>query len=378
MRACSPALGLGLWRRAFLFVPVFLCLSTNIRAQDSQDQDVAEAARQERARKNDHGQPHVYTDDDLKRDKILTREDQQRAEARKKGKPSPSNVPENAETLPLAPTEPAESLGEVARRYRKQKEDKEATEAAKKKIAPFPYTAPEPALATPAPEIGPLAPTAPVAPVRKPEVISPLERPHVPANANSSRARISPFQPRLLTGTPTAPPFLVAPSVPPAPSVVPRVAPRSERLLTVDPAPGILANGLRKLQVQRGDSWWKLACQYLGSGMRWRELRNLNPDVSEPAESLREGSLIRVPETPHVEGSSAQPWSRPKIVVKRGDTLWTLARTHLGHGSSWSCLASANPQITDATRLTIGSILRLPDPAALQECEASTSGPSSR
>jgi nucleoid-associated protein YgaU len=371
MRACSPAPGLGLWRRAFLLVPLFLCLYSTY----SQAQDVAEPARQERARKNEQSpKPHVYTDDDLKRDKILTSEDQERAEARKKENAPRSNVPENAETLPLTPTEPADSLGEIARRYRKEKEEKEAVEAAKKKINPFLYTSPDPVLATPGPEIAPLVRTAPEAPVRKPVEISPLERPNVPADANRSRARLSPFQPRPLLSKPVAPPVLAAPSVPLALFVVPRVIPRSERPVTANESRRPETASLQQIQVQRGDSWWKLAGQYLGSGARWRELRNLNPDATEPAESLQEGSLIRVPETPRARSLSSQP----KIVVKKGDTLWMLARTHLGHGSSWSCLASANPQLAGVTRLTIGLVLYMPDPADLRACEASPSGSPSR
>lgn len=373
MQASCPALGLGSWRRALLLVPLSFFVYTTY----SQAQDLAEAARQERVRKAEQDQkaPHVYTDEDLKRDKILTPEDQERAEARKKQKSPSSNNPENAEALPLAPAEPPESLGEIARRYRKEKEEKEAAEAAKKKIAPFPYTQPEPAFAAPKPEIAPLARTSPEGPVRKSTEIPSFARPHVPSAANSSRVRISPFQPRPLLGGPAAPPpILVAPSAPAVPFANPSPAAGPEHSALKKTEPVIEKKGLRQIQVRQGDTWWNLAGQYLGSRARWRELRELNPDVAEPAESLKTGSIIRVPETRSVRSSASQL----TVVVKRGDTLWALARTHLGHGSAWGCLASANPQIPDFTRLAIGSVLQVPDPTTLRACEHSIYGSSSR
>src|SRR5579859_5623630 len=86
------------------------------RAQASQD--VAEAARQERARKDAKTQKHVYTDEDLHRAKILTPEDDARVEAR--GKQQPAPVEEQAKA-------PADGqigqlpLGDIARRYRNAK-----------------------------------------------------------------------------------------------------------------------------------------------------------------------------------------------------------------------------------------------------------------
>jgi len=49
------------------------------------------------------------------------------------------------------------------------------------------------------------------------------------------------------------------------------------------------------------------------------------------------------------------------IQVRKGDSLWSLAKKHLGHGSAWTCLASANPQIVDYTHLAVGSVLQIPD-----------------
>jgi len=56
------------------------------------------------------------------------------------------------------------------------------------------------------------------------------------------------------------------------------------------------------------------------------------------------------------------------IKVRRGDSFWSLAHEYLGRGSAWNCLATANPQITDYTRIAIGTLLQLPGPDALRLC----------
>src|ERR1700682_987167 len=84
-------------------------------------QDVAEAARQAQARKHQQTKhkKHVYTEEDLKRARILTREDQELLAAKKRdsvvpGAEATANL--DAQTLEHLP------LGDVARMYRAMKE----------------------------------------------------------------------------------------------------------------------------------------------------------------------------------------------------------------------------------------------------------------
>jgi len=148
-----------------IFMSALLCASLFIppaplRAQDPQD--VAEAARKERARKavaaQQKKESHVYTNDDLKQSKILTDDDQARVDARKNEPANPVNAPArpsfDAENSP-AP----DSLGEVARRYRREKAAREAEEAAKS-LSPslFQMDLTRPELATPVEPSAPLAP----------------------------------------------------------------------------------------------------------------------------------------------------------------------------------------------------------------------------
>jgi nucleoid-associated protein YgaU len=347
MSFCSPTAGLAvLSRRIILFVPLAVFFPNAAHAQDS-----ADAARQERARKANqqkHNSQHVYTDEDLKRDKILTPEDQARVAARRNQKNAAPGQ-QNAEASPTDPNQDAESLGEIARRYRQEKAQREAEEAVKRSFAPFPYSVPDSTLAVPRPEIAPLSPP------EKPKFF-PFSAPR-PSLGNSARGRISPFQPR---------PLLRAPSERVAPMNPPSL--RTEHEPPAKPTPPIELPRLHSIEVQRGDSWWKLAQRYLGDGSRWQELRALNSAASEPIEFLRQGSVVLVP------GSSVnRTSSKMTIPVKKGDTFWGLARTHFGHGTAWSCLASANPQVSDFTRLAIGSVLQLPTADELASCQASTS-----
>src|SRR6266480_2038382 len=86
-------------------------------------QEVAEAARQERAQKESKQKKskHVYTEQDLKRDRILTPEDRAQVEAKKNqlSAPSAEKAQEAVDAQSLSSEAP---LGDVARRFRKQKQ----------------------------------------------------------------------------------------------------------------------------------------------------------------------------------------------------------------------------------------------------------------
>jgi nucleoid-associated protein YgaU len=48
------------------------------------------------------------------------------------------------------------------------------------------------------------------------------------------------------------------------------------------------------VRIERGDSLWRLAKRHLGNGSRWRELAELNPEISNPG-FIRVGDQIRLP-----------------------------------------------------------------------------------
>src|SRR5438105_579652 len=76
---------------------------TQDQVQAQNDTRVAEAARQERARKQNQQKKsrHIYTADDLKRDQILTREDRAQLEARKYQLAAPPSTKQKPPDAPV-------------------------------------------------------------------------------------------------------------------------------------------------------------------------------------------------------------------------------------------------------------------------------------
>lgn len=140
-------------------------------------------------------------------------------------------------------------------------------------------------------------------------------------------------------------------------------------------------------QVSQGDSFWGLAEEYLGSGLRWREIRDHNVGravtsghVLAPGEDhLQSGWRIAIPLEGTTLSSPAPPdGAGPRLVsapgdvgpsrdadgqdggeaseadtpdadspevvheVDHGDTFWGLAETYLGDGSRWTEIRDHN------------------------------------
>jgi len=376
-------------------------------------QDVAEAARQERARKDAKKAKHVYTDEDLRREKILTPEDQAEMDARRKAQPA--MTPGMAEPALDANAEmPQLPLGDIARRYRNAK-------LAAQSPNPFHLPFDEPVFADPVisvPEVNPPRPSFSPAhpnfvPARPHAVVAPAisapasENGLAPAGAVPRVARpagsYSPSHPNLAPGrpsqlaaprlsnpaavrrvdpfakrfTPTGPaasshanPIVaqskagaamvaaapkstarveVAPGVPRSSAVAPVVAPSIV-------APSIEAKGntaLRTMTVRPGDSLWKLAQENLGRGARWQELLAANPGIADPAR-IEAGTKIVLP------SNRTGMKSDMRVTVKQGDTLTQIAKLTYGRAAAWQCIEQANPEITDANHIYAGQQLLLP------------------
>ena len=351
----NPAQGrLCNWWTAIWSVAILSCVC----AIQTHGQNVAEAARQEKARKTaeQNHSKYVYTEDDFKRQVILMPQDQARAEAHKRQQDAvPSE--ENAEEVPRETDPKTDSLGEVARRYRQEKAAREAELTSKKKFTPFPYKLREDPLAVPEPGIARLiAPDSGslVSGPAKPSV--PGLAPNSPARVPRSHGRLSPFQPRPLTAEPSVFPRALL-AVPPTPRLEIEHRPPEKGDVS------IMGNrGMQRVTVQQGQSWWKLAELYLGNGARWPELKKLNPDAGAPGDLLKTGTVVVLPQLAKASQSSPAR----TVEVQRGDSLWSLAKEHLGRGSAWTCLARANPTITDYTHLIIGMSVQLPEVQALK------------
>jgi len=316
---------------------------TQDQVQAQNDTTVAEAARQERARKQNQQKKtkHIYTADDLKRGQILTPEDRAQLEARKNQLAAPPSTEQKGQdaavdgaavaqdaSTPSPSVNPENTpLGDVARRLHRQKQPQQIQRSAEFHL-PF---ADAPVLASPKPPAQPLLPPVTVAP---PTVVPPAPRVVAPLRPFVKR---SPFErPPVLPAPPEA---RALPVPPPAP-----VAPPSSKLI-----PG----KLMLVTVRPGDSLWKFAAARLGDGHRWQELLAFNPGLPNP-HLLEVGSQIVVP------ASAAPPRAPRKYTVGPGDTLWSIAQRQLHRSSSWSCIARANPELRDANLIHEGRVLLLP------------------
>ncbi len=408
--------------------------ATLSRAQDQQEQSVAEAARQERARKQESQKTakHVYTEEDLKRSQILTPEDRAQIEAKRtecarKNNCSPAAPQNSPASLDANAPAPGTSLGEVARQLRRQKE----LQALKpKQSEPFHLPFETPALASPIlPERPAIRPPAqpllhpksssaktpsnvfrrdpfsavpvPARPeIRRPEIptvrenIRPAIRPEISSEVHSkirealrpivhanvrpdfskdvrptrraSGRLISPARPKISSRL-AAPGLLSLPVQPPAPSIAAQPATPVAPTSTIRPVqpnralPSAAIATQKTVSVQPGDSLWKLAQQNLGRGNRWHELLAVNPAIANPNQ-IRAGAQLNLPTVAasSVVSRGAKANASTTIKVRKGDTLWSLAKSHLGRSSAWPCLAAANPSLADPNRIYENQQLLVP------------------
>jgi nucleoid-associated protein YgaU len=182
-------------------------------------------------------------------------------------------------------------------------------------------------------------------------------RPTLPAHGRLS----APALPKI-SSRPATPGILIQPMHPHVPSTLTQldiftkpVAPiatvrRSKPQPALSPA---TTAAQKTVRVQKGDSLWKVAQEKLGRGKRWPELLAANPNIVNPNQ-IRAGAQLNLPFAVAATRNSAhndRNSDASTIRVAKGDTLWALARIHLGWSGAWPCLAAANPSISDPDRI---------------------------
>ncbi|MBI1848830.1 MAG: LysM peptidoglycan-binding domain-containing protein [Planctomycetes bacterium] len=150
----------------------------------------------------------------------------------------------------------------------------------------------------------------------------------------------------------------------------------------IDPYP-TLAEQAHKYGVKKGDTYQKIARSVLGDAGRWHEIYDLNRDI--PPSKLHPGMTLVVPAkadlaagtSPPTKSAPPTPRETPKETVassanaasasdgthtvKKGETLYGIAREYLHDGSKWKLIAAANPdKIRGSSEIVAGTTLRIP------------------
>lgn len=95
--------------------------------------------------------------------------------------------------------------------------------------------------------------------------------------------------------------------------------------------------------VQKGDSMWKIATEYLGSGSRYKEIVEFN-NLSSSV--LKVGQVLKI------------AIDCEKYTVQYGDTLWSIAAKKLGSGVKYKYLMEFNNLATSV--LNVGQVIYIP------------------
>ncbi|WP_460354743.1 peroxidase family protein [Mycobacterium sp. ZZG] len=107
--------------------------------------------------------------------------------------------------------------------------------------------------------------------------------------------------------------------------------------------------------VAPGDTLFDIAEQHLGDGARWPEIFAANRTVVRRFDQIFPGMRLILP-----SGPPPVPQLR-FIIVKPGDTLSGLAKTHLGDAERWPDIFSMNGAvITNPNVIVAGQVLQLP------------------
>jgi nucleoid-associated protein YgaU/thioredoxin-like negative regulator of GroEL len=135
-----------------------------------------------------------------------------------------------------------------------------------------------------------------------------------------------------------------------------RIHPGQEVVIRV-PAPGAV---LLHHTVHRDETLGTIARDHLGDAAAWRAVWRANPQVADP-DRIEVGQILDVPmpvPVPAVGTSGAG--TVVDHTVRRGETLGTIARDHLGDAARWRAVWGANPNLADPDRIFPGEVLSVP------------------
>jgi hypothetical protein len=314
--------------RVCLCALLFVCI-VFAGAEKSSGQDLGALAREEQARKA--AQParavHVYTNDDLARPHILLPEQSvDLAAVRRKLPPSLAQLPPAAEPEPDVQAQGI-SLGEIARKTREEKLARQLQPLQSVHLASLPHVYTNDDMA-------------------RPKILTPED------DARYLTALKKPVQ---------IPAQLIVPEVVSAETEKGPAAPEAlhvEPAVSETPLGDIARAAYQELHppepvyIVRGPARSRYAWRRKLVAFRTRRPAQSSTGFFPAADApeRRRVSAQSIAQTAHGNNT---------LTVRAGDSLWKLAREHLGRGLRWQELLQANPWIKNPNRLQIGMQIRI-------------------
>ena len=102
--------------------------------------------------------------------------------------------------------------------------------------------------------------------------------------------------------------------------------------------------------VKKGDSWWKIAANEMGSGAKMNELAAYNGMTIK--NTLMPGQVIKIPVV--IKTSNYRTYT-----VKTGDSWWKIAANEMGSGAKYKSLMEYNNMSVNDV-LKVGAVIKIP------------------
>ena len=113
--------------------------------------------------------------------------------------------------------------------------------------------------------------------------------------------------------------------------------------------------------VQEGDTLWKIAEKYYGSGAYWEKIYQDNSGVISNPDKIYAGQVLVIHLTAISNPMQEQDPNLTYYTVKSGDSLWKIAQQFYGHGWHWRKIFMANDSIPNSKFIYEGQVIIIPD-----------------
>ena len=113
--------------------------------------------------------------------------------------------------------------------------------------------------------------------------------------------------------------------------------------------------------IQEGDTLWKIAEKYYGSGAYWEKIYQDNSGVISNPDKIYAGQVLVIHLTAISNPMQEQDPNLTYYTVKSGDSLWKIAQQFYGHGWHWRKIFMANDSIPNSKFIYEGQVIIIPD-----------------